>query len=51
MLGIIYKLGNYNRSTHLSIGVVDKEIIYLVVDNAVGHGTNESVLEYSEYLA
>ena len=51
MLGIMDKLGNYARRTYLSIGVVGKEVIYLVMDNAGGHGTNEAVLEYSEYLA
>ena len=50
MLGMMDKLGNSTRSTYRSIGVVDEEIIYLVVDNAGGHGANEAVLEYSEYL-
>ena len=35
---------------YCSIGVVNKEIIYLVMDNTGGHETNESVLEYSVYL-
>ena len=48
MLGIMDKLGNSTRSTYRSIGVVEKEIIYLVMDNAGGYGTNEAVLEYSE---
>ena len=38
------KLGNSYRSTYRSIGVVDEEIIYLVMDNVGGHGTNEAVL-------
>ena len=44
MLGIMDKLGNSYRSTYRSIGVVDEEIIYLVMDNVGGHGTNEAVL-------
>ena len=51
MLGIMDKLGNSYGSTYRSIGVVDKEIIYLVMNKVGGHGTNEAVLEYSEYLA
>ena len=31
--------------------MVDKEVIYIVVDNAGSNGINEAVLEYSEYLA
>ena len=51
MLGMMDKLGNSTRRTYYSIGVVDKEIIYLVMDNAGGHGKDESVLEYSDYLS
>ena len=51
MLGMMYNLGNSTRSTYRSIGVVDEEIIYVVMYNVVGHGTNKSVLEYSEYMA
>ena len=51
MLGIMDELGNSARSTYRSIGVVYEEIIYLVIDNAGGDATNESMLEYSEYLA
>ena len=51
MLGIMDKLGNSTQITYRSIGVFDEEIIYLVTDNTGGHGTNEAVLDYSEYLA
>ena len=51
MLGIMDQLRNSTRSTYRSIGVVDEENIYLGMDSAGGHGTNEAVLEYSEYLA
>ena len=50
MLGMMDKLGNSTQSAYHSIGVVDEVIIYLVMDNAVGHGVNESMLEYIEYL-
>ena len=36
--------GNATCSTYCVIGVVRKEIIYLVMDNAGGHGGNEYVL-------
>ena len=49
-LGIMDELRNSTRSTYRSIGLVDKDIIYLVMDNAGGHGENEAMLEYSEYL-
>ena len=51
MLGMMDELVNSNQSTYRSIGVVDEEIIYMVMDNAGGHGTDEAVLEYSKYLA
>ena len=51
MLGMMDELGNSTRSTYRSIGIIDEEIIYLVMDNMGGHGTNSAVLEYSEYLA
>ena len=51
ILGMMDKLGNSTRSTYCSIGVANEEIIYLVIDNAAGYGTNEAVLDYSEYLA
>ena len=51
MHGIMDKLGNSTRITYRSIRVVDEKIIYLLMDNAGGNGTNEAVLEYSEYLA
>ena len=51
MLGIMDELGNSTQSTYRSIGVVDKEIIYTVIHNMIGHGENEAVLEYSKYLA
>ena len=44
------QLGNSTQSTYRRIGVVDKEIIYMVIANMIGHGTNEAGLEYSEYL-
>ena len=44
MLGMMDELGNSTRSTYCSIGVANEEIIYLVMDNAGGHGTNEAVL-------
>ena len=50
MLGFMEEIWNDTRSTQHSIGVVEEEIIYLVTDNTVGHGKNEAVLEYSEYL-
>ena len=50
MLVIMDELGNSTQSTYRTIGVVDKEIIYMVIDNMIGHGTNEAGLEYSEYL-
>ena len=50
MLGITCELGNSIRSTYRSIKVFDEDIIYLVMNNVVGHGENEAVLEYSEYL-
>ena len=37
-LGIMDELRNSTRSTYRSIGLVDKDIIYLVMDNAGGHG-------------
>ena len=40
MLGMMDELWNSTQSTYRSIGVVDKEVIYLVVDNVGGHGTN-----------
>ena len=45
MLGIMDELGNSTRRTYRSIGVVDEEIIYLVMDNAGGHGKIEAILE------
>ena len=50
MLGIMDELGNSTQSTYRTIGVVDKEIIYMVIDDMIGHGTNEAGLEYSKYL-
>ena len=44
------QLGNSTQSTYRRIGVADKEIIYMVIANMIGHGTNEAGLEYSEYL-
>ena len=38
------KLGNATCSTYCVIGVVSKEIIYLVMDNAGGRGENEDML-------
>ena len=38
MLGMIDDIGNSTQGTYRSIGVADEEIIYLVMDNAGGHG-------------
>ena len=38
------ELGNATCSIYCGIWVVRKEIIYLVMDNAGGHGENEYVL-------
>ena len=51
MLGIMDELVNSTQSTYRIIGLVDEEIIYLVVDNAGGYGENRAVLHYSGYLA
>ena len=48
IIGMMDKLENSTQSTYHSIGVVNEEIIYLVMDNTRGHGTIESVLDYSE---
>ena len=48
ILGMMDKLGNSTRSTYCSIGVANEEIIYLVIDNAAGYGTNEAV--FSPYM-
>ena len=50
MLGMMDELGNSTQSTYRSIGLVDKENIYLVIDSMIGNGENEAVLEYSKYL-
>ena len=50
IIGVMDELGNATRITHCSIREVDEEIIYMVMDNAGGHGKNESLLQYSEYL-
>ena len=50
MLGMMGKIGNSTQSTYRSIGVVSEDIIFIVMDNAGGHGTNKSMLYYSEYL-
>ena len=51
MLGIMDELGNSTQSTYRSIRVVEKEIIYLVMDNTGGNRENKTMLEYSEYLS
>ena len=51
MIGIMNELGNVTQSTYFSIGVVDKEIIYLLIDNVGVHRKNGAVLENSEYLS
>ena len=45
IIWIMDELGNSTQITYRSIGVFDKDIIYLVVDNAGGHGKNEAKLE------
>ena len=50
MIGVIGELGNAIYSNYCSIGVVNMEILYLVVNNAGGHEINESMLKYGEYL-
>ena len=45
MLGIIDELGNSIQCNYRSIGVVDEEIIYLVMDNAGGNGKDEFMIE------
>ena len=45
------KLGDSTQITYHSIRVVGEEIIYLVMYNAGLNGTNESMLEYSDYMA
>ena len=50
MLGVMRGLGNYPQITYCSIGVVVEDIIYMVMDKAVWHKKNESVLNYCEYL-
>ena len=51
MLGFMDGLGNATRRTYRSIGVFGEEIIYTLIYNMGGHGTNEAVLYYSEYMA
>ena len=48
---MINELGNSTQIIYGSIRVVNEEIIYLVMDNARDNKTNESMLEYSEYMA
>ena len=45
MIGVMDELGNATRITYHSIWVFDKDIIYQLMDNAGGHGKNESVSE------
>ena len=40
MLVIMDKIGNAIHSTYRSIWVVDKDIVYPVMDNYEGNGTN-----------
>ena len=48
--GVIKELGNIIHSTYLSIGLVDKYIVYLVMDNEGVNKENEAVLDYIHYL-
>ena len=40
ILGVMDDIGNDTCSSYHRIGVVDKEVIYMVKDNVVGHETN-----------
>ena len=43
-LGVMENIGNFTGRNYCSIGVEDKDIIYLATYNVVCHGENETVL-------
>ena len=50
MLRVIPSIGEAYRQKMRDIGVPDDELIYLVIDNAGGHGTEEAIVDYINIL-
>ena len=50
MLRVMPSIGEAYRQKMRNIGVPDNELVYLVMDNAGGHGTDDAIDEYTRTL-